>query len=258
MAAKFGPVDISLMATARKMLDDVASSKSDVSDYAAKATLLWAGAHYLLVRTGLYQGKREVFLLSRETLLLVRGNKGENAMLAVALATIDPILKNWNDHFKRRLWCSGHFPKEVLPETRHLNGTRWSKALRAELTTFAEQQDATFDERLQAEADVRRLATEFAERVAAGVKAQGLPLSDEFDPLRPSRMLGVRIEGANHASEIFLFAPVKLDVIRVIWQRVHFNLEEFEILTKAVREINALRQSRSPQESNPIPQETSA
>lgn len=123
--------------------------------------LLWAGKNYVMVREGPDEGSYCVVLYSRTQVFLKGGDARNNAMMEIALATLDPGHKSWADDYKRELWVSGKHGGGIN-ELRHLRGRRFGKKLVAELVEFAEELDLTQEQRFaefkQTRADQRRYA----------------------------------------------------------------------------------------------------
>lgn len=233
---EFNPVDLKLFTYLKhKMRDDVESLK--LTNYTLEAKLLWAGAHYLLVKTGPLYGRRAVEIWSREGLLLRRGNPTENGMFELALATIDLANKSWMLNFRRTLWKQG-----AAGSYKQFARRRWGKGLLKELIEFCEEEDRTFLVREALEIERQQKARNFAASACNYVKDLGIELSGK--KFTSNKKYQALIEGDRTHRLEFHFTPKSSRKITFGATNCQLDQEEFELLARAFNEIRKKRKEK--------------
>lgn len=205
--------------------------------YVRDTELLWAGKHYLLIKTGPGEGRRSTKLFSREYLILSRGNPSGVAMVEVALAAIDPVHHVWRENRHRTLHNTDGTGDE------RWRGRRWSKRLLDELIAYAQEQDRTFLERERAEALKTQSNDAFSQRTVQLVKESGFSVDGvlEFNGVEFPVGSTYKSKIGRNDDDHFEFTS---NAERTITTHVHvldLSPEEFEIMLDALTRIHKLR-----------------
>lgn len=251
----FSGADIGLLRYFKERLHQTMGEArgGDRRAYATDAELVWSSKHYLMVRTGPDDGKRTIMLFSREAALLRRGNRDKNAMLEVALATINPVFKTWNANIRRTLWISGKYGGG-LEELRYLRGRRYSKSLLQELIVYAESFEASLDQRLNDYIVGETKIKEFVRGIPktlleGGLNIGGIDRGRSSYKVNPKRMRAdqvyhVDLPGEKSSKTRFKFKISRTGTIKMMWPEFNMTPEEFEVMQKAVVEIARMRADR--------------
>ena len=220
------------------------------TNYTKQAKLLWAGKHYLLVKTGPVEGVSEVEVWSREALLLKRGNPTKNAMVEIALAAIDPIHKRWGANFRKVLWTSrsGGIVGGACD-------SRWSKTTKTLLVHWVKRAlEETFDYRLAQFQDTADEINKFSQDMAAifndGRRRTMGTIARDGVPYPAGCTYHVMLPGDPGQRARFRFRPSTTNNrVTVHWNDVDLDRKEFEILAEAVLKIVKNREAALGQES---------
>lgn len=239
---EFNQVDKMLFEHARKVMHQNGCTKDAWTAYTKEAKLVWAGKHYLLIRSGPFEGKKEAEIWSRESLLLGRGNVEKNPMQEIALATIPLVHKNWSDNFRRTLWRQGSITRIADGK---FNRRRWSKSLVQDLVEFCEEEDRLLPEREAAA--IARLDDQHGFSQSAcklmqdhGFKVGGTIMVDDI-PFPVDHRYRISMLGDTGRQNEFRFRPTKRREIEVELLRQMFDFDEFEILAEALAKISNKR-----------------
>lgn len=218
--------------------------KTRKSNYITQTELLWSGQHYLLVRTGpkVDAGKavRKVTLWSREYLLLRRKDRHVNAMIALALAAIEPVHHEWRSNRCRLLHKTdgnGHA---------RFRGKKFSKSVLSDMVAFCEEEERTFFEREVAESNKLDEANKFSQAAVRFVECAGFKIAGTIEKRDVARPAGERYEATPEGFAFggFEFTPNSSVEVEVEIQNLDLDATEFEILVEALGKIQRLKRAR--------------
>lgn len=240
---EFNQIDKLLFEHACKVMHLNGCTKDERTAYTKEAKLVWAGKHYLLIRSGTFEGKKEAEIWSRETLLLGRGNVEKNPMQEIALATIPLVHKNWPDNFRRTLWRQGSITRIADGK---FSRRRWNNALVQDLVEFCEEEDRLLPGREAAA--IARLDDQHTFSQSAcklmqdhGFRIKGTIMIDDIPfPVGHKFRVTMR-DGSGLRQDEFRFKPTKKREIEVELTNQTFDFDEFEILAEALVKISKKR-----------------
>lgn len=231
----FSSHDYELLSKIRRMLRRE-TLNTRTARYAEEVKLLWTNKDYVLVKTGPWSGCSSVYLYSRQRLLCLIGNPYKNAMVEIALASIDPLHNTWQKNYRRKLWeQSDH----VLAYPQ-FSKRRWSKTLLKEMIAYAEKLSADLPQAMEAERELRRAKRQHIRDTCNRVKDLGLEVMPVGET--PDKDFVTKVDGWGNIR----FTPlgggqIKLYIGR---SRVVSN-QEFMIFMEAMSKIDSLRKKEA-------------
>ena len=201
-----------------------------------RAELLWAGEHYLLVRTGPKQYGREVEIWSREMLLLRRGSRG-NAMMEIALATLDPTIREWRGNTRRVL-------HQVGSSYHQFKSRRWGKGLLTDLIAHAKKLNYEFEDRLEAFKKQRASEHAFSQGICNYVERSGFKVQGNLERNGIAFPVGLnyQFEILPNWSKKLTFLAARDGTVKVTLTEAVLDGPEFELLVAALRSIREKRE----------------
>lgn len=244
---EFNQNDLDLFETAKGIMHRTACTSDRLTAYTMDAKLVWAGAHYLLIRSGPFEGKKDAEIWSREALLLRRGNPTKNAMVEIALATIPLIHKKWAQNLRRTVWRQGSRAQVAHGK---FNYRRWSKSLVADLIEFCEEQDRSFQEREAKAISNLEESHTFSQGICKlmidqGFKVCGTTRVDDVQFPCGYRFHVNMVEGTTGRRNEVRLRPTSRRVVEVELTTQEFDQEEFEFLAEALGKIREKRRKET-------------